>query len=212
VDNRRSSAAEFSSARIPGSYTRSTPRRDASTGRSGERGRADGHHDRHRVTAHRFLAYFGDVGNIYALNAETGAAVWSDRQPARDRARHSGPTLVAGRLYVPLSSLEESGAGNPNYPCCTFRGGVISYDALNGRRLWTASTIPEEPVQLKKTSRGTQLWGPAGAGVWSSPTVDLKRRAVYVATGNAYTQPAPTHPTRSSHSISTPAYAAGSDK
>ena len=25
---------------------------------------------------------------------------------------------------------------------------------------------------------------------WSSPTVDLKRRAVYVATGNAYTQPA----------------------
>ena len=101
-----------------------------------------------------------------------------------------GPTLVAGRLYVPLSSLEESGAGNPNYPCCTFRGGVIAYDALNGRRLWTAYTIPEEPVQLKKTSRGVQLWGPAGAGVWSSPTVDLKRRAVYVATGNAYTQPA----------------------
>ena len=84
------------------------------------------------------------------------------------------PTLVAGRLYVPLSSLEESGAGNPNYPCCTFRGGVIAYDALNGERLWTAYTIPEEPVQLKKTSKGVQLWGPAGAGVWSSPTVDLE--------------------------------------
>ena len=39
------------------------------------------------------------------------------------------PTLVAGRLYVPLSSLEESGAGNPSYPCCTFRGGVVAYDA-----------------------------------------------------------------------------------
>jgi polyvinyl alcohol dehydrogenase (cytochrome) len=144
------------------------------------------------AAAHRFLAYFGDVkGNIYGLNAETGAAVWSDRTSRHAIARVTGgPTLVAGRLYVPLSSLEESGAGNPNYPCCTFRGGVIAYDALNGRRLWTAYTIPEEPVPLKKTSRGTQLWGPAGAGVWSSPTVDLKRRAVYVATGNAYTQPA----------------------
>src|SRR4029077_6231119 len=130
-------------------------------------------------------------GNIYALNAETGAAVWSDRTSRHAIARITGgPTLVAGSLYVPLSSLEESGAGNPNYPCCTFRGGVISYDALNGRRLWTAYTIPEEPVQLKQTSRGTPLWGPPGAGVWSSPTVDLKRRAVYVATGNAYTEPA----------------------
>ena len=43
---------------------------------------------------------------------------------------------------------------------------------------------------MKQTSNGVQLWGPAGAGVWSSPTVDLKRRAVYVATGNGYTQPA----------------------
>jgi polyvinyl alcohol dehydrogenase (cytochrome) len=89
-----------------------------------------------------------------------------------------------------LSSLEESGAGNPSYPCCTFRGGVVAYDAVRGRRLWTSYTIPEAPVPLKKTSKGTQLWGPAGAGVWSSPTIDLKRRAVYVATGNAYTEPA----------------------
>ena len=113
------------------------------------------------TAAHRFLAYFGDVkGTIYALNAETGAAVWSDRTSRHAIARVTGgPTLVAGRLYVPLSSLEESGAGNPNYPCCTFRGGVIAYDALNGRRLWTAYTIPEEPVQLKKTSRGVSALG-----------------------------------------------------
>src|SRR5262249_38712352 len=34
------------------------------------------------------------------------------------------------------------------------------------------------------------LFGPAGAGVWSSPTVDARRRVVYVATGNGYTEPA----------------------
>ena len=141
---------------------------------------------------HRFLAYFGDVkGNVYAVDAETGQQVWKDRTDPHPVARVTGaPTLVAGRLYVPLSSLEESGAGNPSYPCCTFRGGVVAYDAVSGKRLWKSYTIPEAPAALKKTSKGTQLWGPAGASVWTSPTIDLKRRAVYVATGNAYTEPA----------------------
>jgi polyvinyl alcohol dehydrogenase (cytochrome) len=139
-----------------------------------------------------FLAYFGDVkGNVYAIDADTGARVWTDRIDTHPIARVTGtPKLAGGRLYVPLSSLEESGAGNPSYPCCTFRGGVAAYDAVTGKRLWKSYAIPERPAQLKKTSKGTQLWGPAGAGVWSSPTVDLKRRAVYVATGNAYTEPA----------------------
>jgi polyvinyl alcohol dehydrogenase (cytochrome) len=142
--------------------------------------------------AHRYLAYFGDVkANVYAVDAETGALAWTDRTDRHAVSRVTGaPTLVSGRLYVPLSSLEESGAGNSAYPCCTFRGGVIAYDAVTGKRIWTSFTIPERPIPLKKTSKGTQLWGPAGAGVWSSPTVDLKRHAVYVATGNAYTEPA----------------------
>ena len=142
--------------------------------------------------ANSFLAYFGDVkGNVYAVNAESGTRVWEDRTDTHPIARVTGaPKLVDGRLYVPLSSLEESGAGNPSYPCCTFRGGVIAYDAVSGKRLWKSYTIPEQPVPLKKTSKGTQLWGPAGAGVWSSPAIDLRRRAVYVATGNGYTEPA----------------------
>jgi polyvinyl alcohol dehydrogenase (cytochrome) len=140
----------------------------------------------------RFLAYFGDVkGNVYAVDADTGTQVWTDRIDTHPIARVTGtPTLAGGRLYVPLSSLEESGAGHPSYPCCTFRGGVAAYDAVTGQRVWKSETIAERPAPLKKTSNGTQLWGPAGAGVWSSPTVDLKRRAVYVATGNAYTEPA----------------------
>lgn len=140
----------------------------------------------------RHLAFFGDVkGNVYAVDAGTGGAVWRDRVDTHPVARVTGaPTLAEGRLYVPISSLEESGAGNPTYPCCSFRGGVIAYDAVSGKRLWASYTIPERATPLKKTSKGTQLWGPAGAGVWSAPTIDLKRRAVYVATGNAYTEPA----------------------
>jgi len=141
---------------------------------------------------HRYLAYFGDVkGNVYGVDAETGAAVWRERLDTHPIARVTGtPTLANGRLYVPLSSLEESGGGNPNYPCCTFRGGLAAYDALTGKRYWKSYTIAQEPIPTKTTSKGTQLFGPAGAGVWSSPTVDVERRVVYVATGNAYTQPA----------------------
>ena len=82
--------------------------------------------------AHRFLLYFGDIrANVYAVNAETGALVWKERLDTAPIARVTGaPKLAGGRLYVPLSSLEESGAGNPAYPCCTFRGGVAAYDAL----------------------------------------------------------------------------------
>lgn len=141
---------------------------------------------------HRYLLYFGDIrANVYAIDAETGAKVWTARLDAHPIARVTGaPKLAGGRLYVPLSSLEESGAGNPSYPCCSFRGGLAAYDALTGKRLWKSFTVAQEPRRRKVTSKGTQLWGPAGAGVWSSPTVDLQRRVVYVATGNGYTEPA----------------------
>jgi polyvinyl alcohol dehydrogenase (cytochrome) len=142
--------------------------------------------------AHRWLAYFGDIkANVYAVDAESGSQVWKERIDTHPVARVTGaPALAAGRLYVPMSSLEESGAGNPSYPCCTFRGGVVAYDALTGRRIWKSYTIQQEPIPRKLTSKGTQLWGPAGAGVWSAPTIDLGRRALYVATGNGYTEPA----------------------
>ena len=38
-------------------------------------------------------------------------------------------------------------------------------------------------VNTKKTSLGTQLWGAAGAGVWSTPALDFKRGVLYIATG-----------------------------
>ena len=34
-----------------------------------------------------------------------------------------------------------------------------------------------------------QTWGPAGGGIWSAPTIDAARRAIYVATGNGYADP-----------------------
>lgn len=139
------------------------------------------------------LAYFGDVkGMVYALDIAKGTLAWSARTDTHPIARIVGtPKLEGGRLYVPVASLEESAGGNPNYPCCTFRGSIVAYDANTGKQIWKSYMIPEEARPIKKTSVGTQLWGPAGAGVWSTPAIDTKKRVMYVSTGNSYTDPAP---------------------
>ncbi len=48
----------------------------------------------------------------------------------------------------------------------------------------------EESRPTKKNSKGVQLYAPAGAAVWASPTVDVERKAIYFSTGDAYTEPA----------------------
>ncbi len=100
------------------------------------------------------------------------------------------PTLADGTLYVVTSSAEEVLGANPKYECCKFRGSVSALDAATGAVRWKSYTIPEEPKPVRKNKIGVQLWGPSGAGVWSSPVVDLKRSAVYVTTGDSYSDPA----------------------
>jgi polyvinyl alcohol dehydrogenase (cytochrome) len=67
---------------------------------------------------------------------------------------------------------------------------VVALDAATGRQLWKTYTIAEEPKPKGKNSNGVQRWAPAGGGVWNSPTIDAKRRALYIGTGDAYTEPA----------------------
>src|SRR5437016_10389865 len=42
---------------------------------------------------------------------------------------------------------------------------------------------------LRKTSNGVSFLGPSGASVWGTVALDPKRRAVYLATGNAFSEP-----------------------
>src|ERR1019366_10034479 len=116
---------------------------------------------------------------------------WTQRVADHFLSRITGaPALYEGRLYVPVSAFEDRFGEDLSYPCCTFRGSVVALDASTGEQLWKTFVIPEEPKPTKKNSRGVQLWGPAGAAVWNSPTIDAKRHALYVGTGNAYTEPA----------------------
>jgi polyvinyl alcohol dehydrogenase (cytochrome) len=135
--------------------------------------------------------YFGDVqANVYNLDAASGALIWKVKVDEHPYARITGaPKLHAGRLYVPVSSVEEVGGGNPKYSCCTFRGSVVALDAKTGKQIWKSYTIPDPPKATHASNAGTQMMGPAGAAVWSSPTIDLARKAIYVSTGNSYSDP-----------------------
>ena len=143
-------------------------------------------------TPPRYTAFFADLqANVYAIDAETGVHLWTKKADLHPQARITGaPTFYEGRLYVPVSSLEEAAAGSPTYECCTFRGNVVAYDAVTGQEVWRTYIIDEKPVPTKKNARGVQQWGPAGAAVWNAPTIDAKRGVLYVATGDAYTSPA----------------------
>ena len=144
---------------------------------------------------HRYAAYFGDSNsNVYAVDADRGELLWRAKVEDHPFARITGaPKLYDGRLFVPVSSVEEVPAGSLKYPCCTFRGSVVTLDAITGKQIWKTYSIPDPPKAARKSAEGTQLLGPAGAAIWSSPTIDVRRKAIYVATGNSYTSPADPH-------------------
>ncbi len=142
--------------------------------------------------ASRLVVYFADTAaNAYALDADTGRTLWVRRVDDHPSARITGsPTFFEGRLYVPVSSYEESQGADPQYPCCTFRGSISALDAESGAVEWKTYMIAETPQRRGTSGAGVPLWGPSGAGVWSAPTIDANRRLLYVATGNAYSAPA----------------------
>ncbi len=144
------------------------------------------------VSPDRHLAYFGDTSaNVYAVDASTGSLLWKANVDSHPAARITGsPLLLDGRLYVPVSSGEEGSATDPKYPCCTFRGSVVALDAQSGKEIWKAYTIPEAAKPTgRRNAVGTELSGPSGAAVWSPPSADPGRGAIYVATGNSYSDP-----------------------
>jgi polyvinyl alcohol dehydrogenase (cytochrome) len=135
-------------------------------------------------------AYIGDLdANLYALDTETGKLIWQKKADDQPFARITGtPKLYDGRLYVPIASQEENAGANPIYPCCKFRGNLVAVDAKSGEVIWRTYTSPEpQPTGLSKT--GVQFYGPSGATTWASPTLDLKRKLIYIMTGNGYSDP-----------------------
>src|SRR5262249_28125204 len=68
------------------------------------------------------------------------------------------------------------------------RGGLPHQGRIAG--LENIHMIGEKPRITGKTAAGIEEWGPSGASVWSAPTLDTKRRLLYVTTGDNFSKPA----------------------
>lgn len=135
--------------------------------------------------------FFGDFeGNVYGFDLASRQIIWTIRADSHPVTTITGSLVVYGdTIFVPVSSREVVSAANPSYECCTFRGSIIALDKYSGEKLWQTYTT-DEPEPQGLTSVGTKRFGPSGAPIWSSPTIDPKRGRLYVGTGENYTMPA----------------------
>lgn len=141
--------------------------------------------------------YFVDAqGWAYALNADSGDELWRTRIEDHASVRGTGAlTLYDGRLYVPMTGINEAMSGaSPDYECCTFRGSLTAVDAASGEIVWKTYTVGESE-RRGTSSAGVPLWGPAGVGIWNAPTIDVERGLIYSGTGPAYADTGDTPPT-----------------
>ncbi len=137
------------------------------------------------------LVFTDLTGWAYGLEAESGRLLWKKKPEPHDTTRLTGSAAVHdGVVFIPAASWEETRSSNPDYPCCTFRGSVTALRAKDGVQVWKTYTVRDKPRELGKRPGAVGTWGPSGAGVWGSPTVDLKRGLLYIATGDNFSTPA----------------------
>ena len=122
----------------------------------------------------------------YALDAHDGKLLWKTQIRTGLNNLSATAAFHNGRLYVPMSGTETLVGADPSYECCKSRGAVAAVDANSGKVLWITQSIQVPLRQLGENANGKQRWGPAGASVWNTPTVDAKRGVIYVGTGNNF--------------------------
>ena len=137
--------------------------------------------------------FAGDYeGNVYKINPYNGEKIWVKSLRYHPRVILTGSLRVdKDVVYVPLSSREWADGADPEYQCCSFRGGIMALSVSNGNELWTSYSIPLPPKGTGKfNNMGIEILAPSGVPVWNSPTFDIAKNLIYYGTGEAYSSPA----------------------
>jgi len=128
---------------------------------------------------------------VYAVNVKTGSLIWNNKAGIDSQSAVTGSVAVyAGKVFVPITSTEVSAAVNGEYNCCTSSGALVALDDHTGKEIWRHRVITEPAEEVGKKRNGKPFYGPSGAPVWCSPTIDSKRGLVYIGTGENYSHPA----------------------
>jgi outer membrane protein assembly factor BamB len=103
----------------------------------------------------------GGNAHMYALNATTGAVIWSTSLGSSpSHFLWSSPAVYNGNVYEGVASLDD---------CPLVQGQLVEMNGVTGAIEHTFNTVPN---------------GCIGGGVWASPTIDESTGLVYIATGN----------------------------
>ena len=139
-------------------------------------------------------AYFADgATNVYAADVKTGKILWTTHAGLDLQSMNTGTVAVyGGTVFVPISSYEVVMAADSNYNCCTSSGAVAALDSKTGKPLWYHRLVPNATATTIKKRNRKPFYGPSGAPVWCSPTVDVKRGLLYIGSGENYTEPVTT--------------------
>lgn len=103
----------------------------------------------------------GGNATFYALNATTGAILWSRPLGAPPNNFIFGsPVVYNGSVYIGLASLGD---------CPLVQGKLFQLDAVTGGVQHVFSIVPN---------------GCIGGTLWSTPTIDVANGTIFIATGN----------------------------
>ena len=150
------------------------------------------------TTVSHGIAYVGTVhGTLYAMNAATGAVLWTF---AAHGPIYGSPNVVGGVLYFGTVDLPNEGiVGNEVYALDATTGTQLWEDTLPNGGVWYAPTVDSGRVIVPMANKegqsggvvaysattGLQLWNDNLAeGVWSPASVDPTGTSLYLDTGN----------------------------
>jgi glucose dehydrogenase len=130
-------------------------------------------------------------GSIAAINAMTGAPVWTNQVSAvSEFAGHTGQTAPVSDCDITAGPNHDGLVfGGPNGSSSPLRGHLDAIDLKTGALVWRWFTTPD-PTQLPYIL----TWGnPAeaalgGGGTWGSSSIDPGLHTVFSQSGNAYAQ------------------------
>jgi polyvinyl alcohol dehydrogenase (cytochrome) len=137
------------------------------------------------------IVMIGDMGGfVHAVDAKTGRKLWeTDVKFFQNQMVTATPVLYKDRVFAPISQYELASAAADAYVCCKARGGVTAINARTGKKIWAQATMPEAKPLFDRGD-GQFIWGPSGAAIWNSASLDTKRNRLYVGTGEANSAPA----------------------
>src|SRR6202451_3509250 len=141
------------------------------------------------------LVYMATLdAKLVALNAKTGAVVWSKQlaDPLKGYSMTAAPTAVEGKILIGLAGAEYG-----------IRGALKALDAKTGAEVWTFYTTPANSVGVWATHDATGLdlhrdipaekaslakrgdpYKTLGGSIWQNPAIDLANKRVYFVVGN----------------------------